>query len=152
MPSMAQVDLLQMMTLDSPRLDMLNFLSALPSQNEFSCLSGPDIHNAVVLDDAMELEVFSRCSSSHSTKGQSSPDLCSRHTVESAANLLGDVEFAASDIHAEVLDSDTAVSEGHFEPQRIPRTASTLPPKRFFRTFWRSITLRLLKTQRRQRF
>jgi hypothetical protein len=73
-------------------------------------------------------------------------------------NVLSMVELASAALAAEVsaasrtedFDSENTEEnspqidfEGRSDPVRtLPRT---IPPRRFFRTYWRSVTLRLLK-------
>ena len=119
------------------------------SQIELSCLSVPEFQSSTdSLHDAMELEVFSRAESSCSTKAQTLQ--CAHQSVEHS--VFANAVMEASDVcPADFMDSGDAeewISQsafGQYEPERISRTGLNLPPRRFFRTFWRSISLRLLK-------
>ena len=118
--------------------------SVLPSQVEFSCLSVPDFQNVESVD-AVEHEVFSRSGSSHSTKGQAFAEQDANQTAESAAYILTlqvAVQSAACQSEDKEESSTRINVESRFDPERILHV--TVPPTRFFRTFWRSVALRLL--------
>ncbi len=123
--------------------------SALPSQVELFCLSIPYLQSVGSMNDDEEHEVFSRSGSAHSSKGQATAE---QMTFEyTAAILAADADSYAH--HAEHPHSDEAADcpsqiawTNHFEPERkMQKRAAAQPPKRFFRTFWRSISWRLLR-------
>jgi hypothetical protein len=124
-------------------------MSALPSQTEFCSLSIPDFHNVDSMPNEVEHEVFSRTGSSHSAKGQTSTEQGTNVSLdfESAASALAEVSNAIDedDLHSEEAQcvSHAVHSTSHFDPERILPNPVILP-KRFCRTFWRSITLRLV--------
>jgi hypothetical protein len=146
------IDSKHMLESAASRLELVNLRSALPSQVEFSCLSVPDFHVVDSGQDAMELDVFSRCSSTHSTKGHNPAEYNADATVVSAAAALASA--AVSDpSYTQYLDNvvshECSPSVSRFDPERFPRTISAHPPRRFSRTIWRSLTLRLVKAQSR---
>ncbi len=97
------------------------------------------------MDDA-EHQVFSRSGSSHSTKGQTFAEQESNQTAGRAANILtlavqsASCQFFESE---DMQESRTRINESRYDPERI--LPVPVPPTRFFRTFWRSIALRLLR-------
>ena len=126
------------------------------SQVEFSCLSVPKIQNICFEDDNMELDVFTRSGSSLSAKDQSLSEQGAMHSIGDAAYMDYSAEISMS---GHKQDKESAVSdermsqadwEGRFDPVRTKRTATKIPPRRFPRTFWRSVTLRLLNLQSRR--
>ena len=124
--------------------------SHLALQVEFSCLSVPDLQDVVTMDEAMEQEVFSRTGSSHSSKGPSAVHQCPFATLQSAAAILA-VSNAHHEEHISQDQEEQSLlisSTNYFEPERIIRASTARAPRRYFRTFWRSITLRLLQHAR----
>ncbi len=138
-------------------LETFDMRPTLPSQVEFSCLSAPDIQNIYFEDDNMELDVFTRCGSSFSSKDQ---PLSQQGVMPSIGNATYIDESAKISMSGHEEDTGPALPdermsqaawEGRFDPVRTRRTATNIPPRRFPRTFWRSVTLRLLNLQSRQR-
>ena len=125
----------------------------LPLQMDLYCLSVPELQHDDSMEDAIEHDVFSRCGSSHSTttKRISHEQGLTMSLEHENADPAGDDSHAC---HQEQMDEDmdtddaecashAATSTSHFDPERNLSVPVTLP-KRFFRTFWRSITRRLI--------
>jgi hypothetical protein len=130
----------------------------LPSQTTFSFLSVPEWQHAACAQDAvMDHDAFSRCGSAKKHKAaKADPDayVPVNYICPEVHALLLAAEASAAR-RAEVLDAEGMeqdmkghvgmlqdVLDGRQDPAlAVPRMA---PPKRFFRTFWRSITHRLL--------
>ncbi len=97
-------------------------ISLLAPQAEFSCLSLPDLQHAVL---------------SQATAGHDALRQIGSRPISNAA-----LELAY--IPSEKINVDTirVLELIDYEPERIMRIKS--PPKRFFRTFWRSMARRIL--------
>ena len=125
---------------------------ALPSQVEFPCLSIPDLQNDFSMADGTRHDIFSWTGSSYSATGQDSSVHIANVTFENAATALLAVAALSYAHHANHTDSDDtdecllqATLTRRYDPERLLQTCVAHPPKRFYRTFWRSITWRLFK-------
>ena len=135
----------------------------LPSQSDFGFLSVPDLQPGACAQDAMDHNAFSRGGSSSSQKAERqgqdayvpvnyiSPDAfaflaAAEASADHRAEALGSegMELDASG-HGTTLQS---ALDGLYNPERI--LLSFAPPKRFFRTFWRSIAFRLVHRHSQQ--
>ncbi len=134
----------------------------LASQDAFSFLSVPDLRPVTCPQDPMELDAVSRSASSDSQKA-ANPDPyanvldCSTYVpvnyispevyallaaAEASVALREDVlDYQAMEIDMNGLTLDI-VWDGVNDPERA--LPSMAPPKRFYRTFWQSVSLRLL--------
>jgi hypothetical protein len=135
--------------------------SNLPSQIDFSFLSAPDLQSGACFEDAeMQLGESGHGGSSSSNKTVlHDHDVCVPFSSISpeAYALLAAAEAAAArrtvkretrvmeiDASANVHGSTRQiVSDGGYDPERV--LPSMAPPKRYFRTFWRSVSFRLLQ-------
>ena len=127
------------------------------SQIDFGFLSVPDVQPFDSSEqDAMDHNAFSRCNSSDSQKSAKldifvpvnyiSPEVCALlAAAEASAAALHVDAFGESvmnqDIHGAEWIQASAV-DVEYDPERV--LPSMVPPKRFYRTFWRSVSLRLL--------
>ncbi len=136
--------------------------TALVSQECFSWLSIPNRQHDCFMQEALDQfhhETLFRSDSTGSLKSEVAPvtdGLASYKTInyisdearalllayETAASRRADAWVAGNDACHESLPSTT----NPFEPERI--LASTVPPKRFFRTFWISITIRMIRREK----
>ena len=118
--------------------------SNLPSQVDFSFLSAPDLHDVA---PAADLSPFDRGGSPGSNKSLLLDQECVPNTQRAKATRHGDEwEAGVTDLDANVNDhgpTKQIVPDGGYDPERIMRWKA--PPRRYFRTFWRSISFRLLK-------
>ncbi len=133
--------------------------SQLATQECFSWLALPNWQHAALLHDALDqcnYEPASRSGSASSLKSEIVPA-----TEEQTAYIP--VNFISEEARAFLLAYETAAARraeignvsGHefsipvatdmYEPERI--LACSAPPKRFFRTFWQSVSIRLLKLE-----
>ena len=88
----------------------------------------------------------------HPTSGlshqQNSGESEAAHTYRSRLSACYGIEEAILRIDGSIgLDTSHSSAE-MYEPQRFFDTKFTLPPKRFYRTFWRSAAMRLIQQQR----
>ena len=137
-------------------------MSSLASQDPFNFLSVPDLQPATSSQDAMELDAVSRSASSDSQKAVNPNPVanvldCSAYVpvnyispevyallaaAEASAALQADVlDYQAMEIDMNGLTLDS-VRDGVYDPERA--LPSMAPPKRFYKTFWQSVSLRLL--------
>ena len=131
--------------------------SALRSQIDFGFLSVPDWQDGSIEPDSMDHNAFSRSGSSSSQK-EARPDQDAYVPInyispEAYAYLVA--AEAAAALRADTLEADGmdicaygdaatphCSQDGLHDPERI--LSSMAPPKKFYRTFWQSVSLRLL--------
>ena len=138
---------------------MLAKSSRLPSQIEFSSLSDPHQQPESCQQDAMDHDAFSRSGSSSSAKAVKSagmerdpyvpvnfisPETCARLAAaeESAARCADAMDASVNLEYTYRVSSARSAVDGCRDPLRT--LTSMAPPKRFYRTFWKSISFRLL--------
>jgi hypothetical protein len=132
--------------------------SNLPSQLDFSFLSVPHLQSVVcaqVTGVDPEALVYTGSSSSNKEAWQEDERTCMKFNSNaplSAVEKSTAYDVNIQDAGATKPDSNANVHElialdGRYDPERVLRFKA--PPKRFYRTFWRSISLRLLR-QREQ--
>ncbi len=80
-------------------------------------------------------------------KADNEPEISTIHAINTGMCSLSQAAFEASDLRRGsseyAVDAMDIISSIVYEPERI--STSTAPPKRFFRTFWRSIVRRILQ-------
>ena len=130
----------------------------LPSQINFRFLSVPELQPVACAQDAMDHDALSRRGSSNSEKesildrdvyvpvNYISSEACALLAAAEASaarsvNIL-DEEATEFDLNGNASTLSNALG-GMYDPERaLPYKMA--PPKRFFRTFWQSISLRIL--------
>ena len=129
----------------------------LASQTEFRLLSVPDMQHETCEHIAMAYDAFSRGGSSDSAKSACldkdlyvpvnyiSPEACALLLAAeaSAARCADAMDATTMQLDATYCFSalQTAL-DGVYDPERTLPTMA--PPKKFYRTFWQSISLKLL--------
>ena len=122
---------------------LANKSSMLPSQLNFRSLSLPDLQHVGCDQEIAFLSIAGRSSSNKSALpglGVRVPasDPISKSTARQTDALEGD----SMDLDAPV-SKITSELDVVYEPERI--LPSMAPPRRFYRTFWRSVSVRLLR-------
>jgi hypothetical protein len=139
---------------------------SLPTQIDFGFLSVPELQHVTLAHDVMECtDAFSRSGSSSSVKStRLEQDVhvqvnCTSREVNvplATAEIMAVRHAGALDVGSggsglEATDRYSTLSTLHilldeiYDPERS--FAHIAPPKRFFRTFWKSVSLRLLRLQ-----
>ena len=125
----------------------------LTSQIDFKSLTFPDLQPAVCDQDAMDHDVFCKYRMSSSKKktfqDQNACIALNDAAVENSAACCADVldeGATGQDFCKKYLPGSTqSASDGLYDPERVLRSkAPPPPPKRFYKTCWRSISFRLL--------
>ncbi len=128
------------------------------SQTEFTCLSVPDLQFESSQHDATDHDAYSRGGSSSSVKSaaeEQDPYVPVNYIRPEVRALLAAAEASAARCAETSMDTSVVnlianyphsrmlcAMDGCSDPQRT--LPSMAPPKKFFRTFWRSISMRLL--------
>jgi hypothetical protein len=138
---------------------------SLPSQIDFGYLSVPELHHVTLAHNTVDHDAFSRSGSSSSVKSTSLEHDVSVHVICTSPELYAPLAIVEvlSVYHADAFDASGVrtvgrldSTEDRFSTRQIllddmydPARSfpSIAPPKKFFRTFWRSISLRLLHRQ-----
>uniref|UniRef100_A0A7S0MKX0 Uncharacterized protein n=1 Tax=Cryptomonas curvata TaxID=233186 RepID=A0A7S0MKX0_9CRYP len=133
------------------------------AQDDFSCLelaTCPDAESQS-LDYYAGLTTVERAGSGDSSKSESA---CGADEIYLPVNFIPDEVYElirnwelaylqqhepiqANDFMDTESSTDPRSSESIFEPMRL-MSVSEPPPKRFFRTFWRSVTRRILRLEK----
>jgi hypothetical protein len=132
--------------------------SRLPSQTDFTCLSVPHLQFESCQHDATDHDAYSRGGSSSSVKSaemEQDPYVPVNYISPEACALLAAAEASAARCAEAYMDASVVniianypysrmlcEMDGYRDPQRT--LTSMAPPKKFYRTFWRSIAMRLL--------
>jgi hypothetical protein len=130
----------------------------LPSQIDFSFLSVPDFQPGACAQDAMDHDAFSRSGSSISEIAAMMDQdayVPVNYIGPEAYALLAAAEASAArhaaaaesgvmelDVNSQGSTLQSALDE-MYDPERVLTIMA--PPKRFYRTFWLSVSLRLLE-------
>lgn len=144
-------------------------VSDLPSQVPFNFLSVPHIQPILCAHDAvddMDLDFVSRSGSSSSNRAEGlkqdayvpvnyfSPEVYALLAAAEASAARHALELDAADMEID-LNGQGPTLQDQSGPIRAPSSfsgcglSSAAPPKRFYRTFWQSISLKLLDQLRR---
>ena len=101
----------------------------------------------------MDLDAYGIGGSSGSNKSSLLDQAFSPKTYNLRAAAVASAAWHAAELEAGVMDLDLNVNDyelmqkivpdGGYDPERV--MTSIAPPKRYFRTFWRSVSFRLLK-------
>jgi hypothetical protein len=132
--------------------------SQLPSKTEINCLSVPHLQFEPCQHDAMDHDAYSRCGISSSVESadmEQDPYVPDTYISSVACALLAAAEASAARCAEANMDASVVnlianypysrmlcATDGCRDPQRT--LTSMAPPKKFYRTFWRSIAMRLL--------
>ncbi len=134
------------------------------TQEHFSCLSIPDQQHFGFVEESLaqcESEPWFRSGSSGSIKPDAVIELQESYTpvnfiCDEARAIILAYENAANRRADLLVVQNVACQESilpstfdPYEPERV--LATSAPPKRFFRTFWRSVTLRMLRLEHEKR-
>ena len=132
----------------------------LASQTEFRLLSVPDMQHETCEHVTMDHDAFSRGGSSDSAKSACldkdlyvpvnyiSPEACALLLAAEASAARCSEAMDASAMQLDLSYCFSALQtalDGVYDPERtLPMMAVMAPPKKFYRTFWQSISLKLL--------
>ncbi len=127
--------------------------TVLPCQVGFSFLSVPDLHPVACTTDAFDQDARSRSANSNSVNSEKSASFVPDNYIcpEAYAFLAAaEVSAARSALDAEIIHIDVngglsaldSASDGMNDPDGL--LSRMEPPKKFYRTFWKSKSRRLL--------